>query len=72
MAANVGEYGRVHAEPWTERVSRIARSAYATEGLTESAALATVDKARKHGNLDLDAWFAARVAVVSGVGMRLN
>ena len=70
MAAKIGMYGKVHSEPWTERVSSVARSGYQTEGSSEYGLLKTVDRALKHGNLSLDAWFAARVAVVRGVGPR--
>jgi hypothetical protein len=69
---SVGQYGKVHPEPWTERVSAVARCASYSEGATEGGLLKTVDRALKHGNLSLDAWFAARVAVVRGVGPRLN
>ena len=69
---SVGQYGRVHTEAWTERVAGVARSGYQTEGATEGGLLKTVDRALKHGSLSLDDWFAARVAVVRGVGPRLN
>jgi hypothetical protein len=68
----MGQFGRVHAEAWTERVSSVARSASYAEGSTEGGLLKTVDRALKHGNLTLDKWFDARVAVVRGVGPRLN
>jgi hypothetical protein len=53
-------------------VSAVARIAYGTEGSTEGGLLKTVDRALKHGSLSLDAWWDARVAVVRGVGPRLN
>ena len=68
----MGDFGRVHSEPWTERIARVARSASYSEGSTEGGLLKTVDRALKHGNLSLDAWWDARVAVVRGVGPRLN
>lgn len=67
-----GEYGKVHTEPWRDRIAEVARGASYSEGVTEGGLLKTVDRALKHGNLSLDAFLDARIAVVRGVGPRLN
>ena len=74
MARSVamGQYGRVHPEAWTERVSKIARELVGTEAETEGSLLATIDRLWRRGAMDAEGRFQARQAVVKGIGRRVN
>jgi hypothetical protein len=63
-----GDYGKVHPEAWTERVSRIAKELTGTEAETEASLMAMLDHLWKRGAMNAEGLFQARQAVVRGVG----